>query len=168
VELKAIQREAGITFVFVTPDQEEALTMSDRIAVFNGGLIEQVGTGADLYERPATPFVAGFVGTTNLVEGSKAERLFGAAGTWSLRPEHIDVQPITADAPEPSRAHTSRGTVREALYLGTSTRLVVDTDGDVELLADVPNLVGSPAAPSWVGRPVALEWSETNARKVSA
>src|SRR6187455_1560861 len=70
VELKAIQKSVGITFVFVTHDQEEALTMSDRIAVFNAGVIEQVGTATDVYEDPATPFVAGFVGTTNLVDGA--------------------------------------------------------------------------------------------------
>ena len=89
VELKAIQRDVGITFVFVTHDQEEALTMSDRIAVFNAGVIEQVGTATDVYEDPATPFVAGFVGTTNLVDGAAAVQLFGQPGTWSLRPERV-------------------------------------------------------------------------------
>src|SRR5262249_47202650 len=72
IELKALQRDVGITFVFVTHDQEEALTMSDRIAVFNGGRIEQVATAAELYERPASAFVAGFVGTSNLIAGSSA------------------------------------------------------------------------------------------------
>ncbi len=71
VELKAIQREVGITFVFVTHDQEEALTMSDRIAVFNDGRIEQIGTPAEVYEHPATAFVAGFVGTSNLLDGRR-------------------------------------------------------------------------------------------------
>ena len=90
VELKAIQREVGITFVFVTHDQEEALTMSDRIAVFNGGRIEQVGTPTEVYERPATPFVAGFVGTSNLVAGAAARRSCSAGrARSSLRPERV-------------------------------------------------------------------------------
>src|SRR3954453_17052382 len=89
VELKALQSELGIPFVFVTHDQEEALTMSDRIAVFNDGAVEQVGTSTEVYERPATPFVAGFVGTTNLVEGAAAATLFGRPGTWSIRPERV-------------------------------------------------------------------------------
>ena len=74
IELKAIQQEVGITFIYVTHDQEEALTMSDRLAVFNRGRIEQIGTPADLYERPATAFVAGFVGTSNLLRGDVAKR----------------------------------------------------------------------------------------------
>src|SRR6059058_4911499 len=75
VELKGLQRDVGITFVFVTHDQDEALTMSDRVAVFNAGRIEQVGTPSEVYEHPASPFVAGFVGTANLITGSAAERL---------------------------------------------------------------------------------------------
>ena len=89
VELKAIQREVGITFVFVTHDQDEALTMSDRIAVFNHGRIEQVGAPAEVYERPASAFVAGFVGTSNLLTGATAEKILGRTGTFSIRPEKI-------------------------------------------------------------------------------
>ena len=89
VELKAIQRQVGITFVFVTHDQEEALTMSDRVAVFNHGKIEQVGSPADIYEHPSTPFVAGFVGTSNLVEGEIARRITGSEARFSIRPEKI-------------------------------------------------------------------------------
>ncbi len=77
VELKLIQQQVGITFVFVTHDQEEALTMSDRIAVFNQGKVEQLGTPAEIYEHPSTPFVAGFVGTSNLVDGDMARRITG-------------------------------------------------------------------------------------------
>src|SRR6187401_3477061 len=82
VELKEIQREVGITFVFVTHDQEEALTMSDRIAVFNEGRIQQVATPVELYEAPASAFVAGFVGTSNLIQGDVARKLVGEAGTF--------------------------------------------------------------------------------------
>jgi putative spermidine/putrescine transport system ATP-binding protein len=89
VELKSIQKRVGITFIFVTHDQEEALTMSDRIAVFNEGKIEQVGTPAEVYERPASPFVAGFVGTSNLISGEVAKRITGSEQMFSVRPEKI-------------------------------------------------------------------------------
>ena len=89
IELKAIQHQVGITFIYVTHDQEEALTMSDRIAVFDHGRIEQVGSPADVYERPATVFVAGFVGTSNLLRGDVAERIVGRPGTFTIRPEKI-------------------------------------------------------------------------------
>src|SRR3954469_16809650 len=86
VELKAIQRQVGITFVFVTHDQTEALTMSDRIAVFNAGRIEQTGPPEEIYERPHTAFVAGFVGTSNLLSGVAAETVLGRDGMFSVRP----------------------------------------------------------------------------------
>src|SRR5512142_133660 len=89
VELKNIQREVGITFIFVTHDQEEALTMSDRIAVFSEGKVEQVGSPADVYEHPSSPFVAGFVGTSNLVSGEVAQRITGSPRRFSVRPEKI-------------------------------------------------------------------------------
>ncbi|HEV7626944.1 MAG TPA: ABC transporter ATP-binding protein, partial [Streptomyces sp.] len=91
IELKELQREVGITFVFVTHDQDEALTMSDRIAVFNEGRIEQTGTPAEIYERPATPFVAGFVGVSNLVSGSAAAAIPGVPPAFSIRPEKIHI-----------------------------------------------------------------------------
>src|SRR3954464_7530249 len=89
IELKAIQREVGITFVFVTHDQEEALTMSDRVAVFNEGRIEQLATPIELYERPSSAFVAGFVGTSNLFRDEAARRIVGEDGTFVIRPEKI-------------------------------------------------------------------------------
>jgi putative spermidine/putrescine transport system ATP-binding protein len=89
IELKAIQQRVGITFVYVTHDQEEALTMSDRVAVFNHGRIEQVGSPAQIYEHPATPFVAGFVGVSNLVGGEMARAITGSPDTFSIRPEKI-------------------------------------------------------------------------------
>ncbi len=89
VELKAIQQRVGITFIFVTHDQEEALTMSDRIAVFSEGKIEQVGGPSDVYERPVSPFVAGFVGTSNLLSGEVAKRITGSEKMFSIRPEKI-------------------------------------------------------------------------------
>src|SRR5689334_13190868 len=89
VELKAIQRQVGITFIYVTHDQGEALSMSDRIAVFNKGRPEQIASPAEVYERPATPFVAGFVGTSNLLAGAVAEQVLGRSGTFTVRPEKI-------------------------------------------------------------------------------
>src|SRR6266498_1433676 len=94
VELKAIQRRVGITFIFVTHDQEEALTMSDRIAVFNQGKVEQIGAPAEIYERPASPFVAGFVGTSNLISGDIANRITGSDSTFSIRPEKIHLAAV--------------------------------------------------------------------------
>ena len=124
VELKSIQREVGITFVFVTHDQDEALTMSDRIAVFNAGRIEQVGTPSEVYEHPATPFVAGFVGTSNLISGAAAQAILGRDGTWSIRPEKIRISPGMVDAA--AGEHAAHGVVREVVYVGMSTRFVVD------------------------------------------
>jgi putative spermidine/putrescine transport system ATP-binding protein len=124
VELKAIQRDVGITFVFVTHDQDEALTMSDRIAVFNDGRIVQLGTPAEIYEFPASEFVAGFVGTSNLLRDETALAVLGNAGTWSIRPEKIRVAASGASAGAGERAVA--GTVREVIYVGMSTRMVID------------------------------------------
>ena len=89
VELKSLQQRLGITFIYVTHDQEEALSMSDRLAVFNHGRIEQIGAPAEVYERPASGFVAGFVGTSNVIEGTLALKLANQTGRFSLRPEKI-------------------------------------------------------------------------------
>ena len=138
VELKAIQKRVGITFIFVTHDQEEALTMSDRIAVFREGKIEQIGSPADVYEHPATPFVAGFVGTSNLVSGEAAQRITGAARTFSVRPEKIHLgapgQPVPADA------YSADGLVRDVIYLGLYTRYLVEVDGGGDLVVVEQNL----------------------------
>jgi putative spermidine/putrescine transport system ATP-binding protein len=165
VELKAIQRDVGITFVFVTHDQEEALTMSDRIAVFNEGLVEQVGTATQVYEQPATPFVAGFVGTTNLVDGEAAVLLFGEAGTWSIRPERVRVV-----EPQHAAADSERsvdGSVREVVYLGSAIRLLVDTPAGTSLVATQPNLATAHTQlDGWLGRPVRLIWQREHAHRV--
>ena len=137
VELKAIQREVDITFLFVTHDQDEALSMSDRIAVFNRGRIEQVGTPADLYDRPATAFVAGFVGTSNLLTGAHAVRLLGRAGTFTIRPEQIRLLP--AGEPAGPMEHATDGVVAEIQYLGSQTRYRVAVGDDVHLVVTRPN-----------------------------
>ena len=126
IELKNIQLRAGITFVFVTHDQEEALTMSDRIAVFNKGRIEQIGTPEDLYERPVSPFVAGFVGTSNSITGSAATALLGRDGSFALRPEKIR---ILADGVSASDGEVvATGAVVHTEYLGPVSRHMVSLD----------------------------------------
>ncbi len=148
VELKRIQGEVGITFIYVTHDQEEALTMSDRIAVFDRGRIEQVGAPAEVYERPATEFVAGFVGVSNLLE--RGGRRF------TVRPEKIRLLDGDAAAGEP-------GTVRDALYAGMITRYTVELDAGGELQVVEQNLDTSHADVSAMrGRRVRLEWSADN------
>ncbi|MFI1564930.1 ABC transporter ATP-binding protein [Streptomyces sp. NPDC020490] len=158
VELKALQREVGITFVFVTHDQEEALTMSDRIAVFHQGRIEQVGTPAEIYERPATAFVASFVGTSNLLAGESAQRVVGAPGTYSIRPEKIRVLKESAETDEPEQAGAT-GTVAEVVYLGDATRFLVDLDAGGRLTALQQNLETSAEdVAAYRGTRVRLQW----------
>jgi putative spermidine/putrescine transport system ATP-binding protein len=140
VELKAIQREVGVTFLFVTHDQGEALTMSDRIAVFNAGRVEQVGTPLEIYERPATPFVAGFVGNSNLLTGAVARRLLGTDGTYVLRPEKVRL----AEPGELMGADevTADGELAEVIYAGAQTRVHVDLDAGARMVAAFPNVDG--------------------------
>ncbi|MFD6494170.1 ABC transporter ATP-binding protein [Streptomyces sp. NPDC059944] len=169
VELKAIQREVGITFVFVTHDQEEALTMSDRIAVFHQGRIEQVGTPAEIYERPATPFVAGFVGTSNLLDGQSARQVVGSPGTYSIRPEKIRVLEASDrpdEAGEPEHSSTT-GTVAEVVYLGDSTRFLVDLDAGGRLTALQQNLdTSSEDVAALRGTRVRLRWHHRHSVRV--
>jgi putative spermidine/putrescine transport system ATP-binding protein len=166
IELKELQREVGITFVFVTHDQEEALTMSDRIAVFNNGAIEQVATPIELYERPATSFVAGFVGTSNLLEGEVAERVIGEPGVFSIRPEKITLCHASA-AVEATRAGDEecmvKGTVREVVYLGSATHSVVELDVGGQLTVLQQNLESSvDRALAHRGEDVILTWQRAN------
>lgn len=131
VELKKIQRDAGITFVFVTHDQEEAMRMSDRIVVFNSGRIEQVGTPEQVYEEPRTNFVAGFLGTANIFSVDVARKFLGAATTVSIRPERIRLQALGAKI---DNDETSvKGTVQEAAFVGANTIYILETDFGVKL-----------------------------------
>src|SRR4051812_30127669 len=155
IELKQIQREVGITFVFVTHDQEEALTMSDRIAVFRDGRIEQVGTPVELYERPATSFVAGFVGTSNRIAGGAALSVLGAPGEYAVRPERLRIAEPGA-ALEPGEV-AAPGKVTEVVYLGPLTHAIVALDAGPRLTVSRPNS-GSAAEPPLEAsdRPVAV------------
>jgi putative spermidine/putrescine transport system ATP-binding protein len=157
IELKEIQKEVGITFIYVTHDQEEALTMSDRLAVFNRGLVEQVGTPADVYEHPATPFVAGFVGTSNLLKEEAAVAVIGRPGMFTVRPEKIRI----ADPAEESAAdeQSALGVVREVVYLGSDTRYIVSLQAGGELVVTQQNLqTSSMEALAAQGKSVRLAW----------
>jgi putative spermidine/putrescine transport system ATP-binding protein len=149
VFLKALQRDLGITFVYVTHDQEEALTMSDRLAVFSRGRIEQVGAPADVYERPQTEFVAGFVGVSNVVEQDGRR--------FTIRPEKIR---ILAEGEEPEHgSHVEDARVREVVYVGVLTRYVVELERGGELTVVRQNLERSSAeALEERGRRVRLAW----------
>jgi putative spermidine/putrescine transport system ATP-binding protein len=160
LELAELQRQVGITFIFVTHDQEEALTMSDRIAVFNDGRVQQVGTAAEVYERPVTKFVAGFVGTTNLLHGRAAEELFGSARTYAVRPEKIRINTDLAD-PVPAGVESVTGKVAEVVYLGAATRFVVDLDTGGQLVALQQNMHRSSLdVLGYRGAQVRLSWSK--------
>jgi putative spermidine/putrescine transport system ATP-binding protein len=149
IELKRIQQEVGITFVYVTHDQEEALTMSDRLAVFNQGRVEQVAAPAEVYERPATEFVAGFVGVSNLLE--RGGRRF------TVRPEKIR---ILTDGDSPERgAHVEAGRISDVVYVGMVTRYIVQLDAGGELMVVRQNLeTSSQDVVEARGKIVRLEW----------
>jgi spermidine/putrescine transport system ATP-binding protein len=189
VELKRIQREVGITFVYVTHDQEEALTMSDRIAVMNRGVIEQLGPPDEIYNRPRTEFVAGFIGVSNLMPGTVAAvngpdvdvRLdsgptvrTAADGVGAGDRCHVVVRPeklhiALVEAPPPEDRPSVEGVVESAVYLGTATQMVVTLAGDVPLTVLVPNTDEAerqrlPGA----GARVRLSWAPQNMHVVSA
>jgi spermidine/putrescine transport system ATP-binding protein len=184
VELKRIQRDVGITFVYVTHDQEEALTMSDRIAVMNRGVVEQVSDPETVYERPGTTFVAGFIGVSNLMPGEVLSsngagaqlRLdagptvrtldSGGAATGErahavVRPEKLVLQ--QAGAPADDNRPSVEGQVESSLYLGTATQMVVKLGDGTRMTVLVPNADAEarrdlPAA----GDPAKLSWSDEN------
>lgn len=175
IELKAIQKQVGITFVYVTHDQQEALTMSDRLVVFNHGKIEQMGTPADIYERPATEFVAGFVGISNLISGELAEKVRGAhptdhtdyiGGTFTIRPEKIHF--ADPSAPIPAGFCALPGQVRDVVYLGMHTRYLVEVEGGSDLTVVEQNLhTTSMNVLAAKGRRVTLLWASEHMRPIS-
>jgi putative spermidine/putrescine transport system ATP-binding protein len=157
VELKDVQRGAGITFIFVTHDQHEALALSDRIAVFGAGHIEQVGTPAEIYERPATPFVAGFVGASNLIDGDLAVRIIGERERFMIRPEKIRI--VGVDEPVRTGECTAVGTIRDIVYLGAETVYVVAVSADRTLRVVTQNVSANATdAQALKGREVRLVW----------
>jgi putative spermidine/putrescine transport system ATP-binding protein len=153
LELKAIQRELSerITFIYVTHDQDEALTMSDRIAVFSDGRIEQVGAPGEIYERPVNEFVAAFVGTSNIIERGGVRYL--------VRPEKIRI--LGAEEHDPAAL---AGVVREVAYLGAVTRYAVETDTGATLMVLRQNLdMSAAAAEQERGRKVRIAWRAQDA-----
>jgi putative spermidine/putrescine transport system ATP-binding protein len=187
VELKRIQNEVGITFVYVTHDQDEALTMSDRIAVMDGGRVLQIGTPRDVYEEPESRFVAGFVGVSNLLElpveksdgdvltlrlgpddaiagehsGGAAQ---GAIAIVTIRPERIA---LGSDARAAGDCH-ARGKVKESLYAGPTSRFVVELDGGGELMVVKQNATTSyEDVEALRGQPVVLTWKREYTRVIA-
>jgi len=157
LELKRIQREVGITFLYVTHDQEEALTMSDRVAVLNQGCVEQVGTPVEVYEQPASAFVAGFIGVSNLIERDGRQ--------LTVRPEKIRLHPEDEVVSEPG-VHLERGRIREVVYLGALTRYVVGLDSGGELVVVKQNEEAPAAALAARGRRVTLAWRPDQAFQI--
>ena len=148
LELKRIQEQLGITFLSVTHDQEEALTMSDRVAILRDGRIEQVGTPVEVYERPASDFVAGFIGVSNLIERDGRQ--------VTIRPEKIRILD-DAQGSEPG-AHIESGVIRDVIYLGAVTRYVVDLEAAGQLVVVRQNLDSAAEVLQARGRRVRLAW----------
>ena len=133
VELKRIQREAGITFIFVTHDQEEAMRMSDRIAVFNAGAIEQIGTPQQVYEKPESTFVARFLGVSNVFSDQVAQEIFGSPATVNIRPERIK---LVAPGTKPKADERGVvGTIIESSYIGANTIFLIQTESGQRVIA---------------------------------
>jgi spermidine/putrescine transport system ATP-binding protein len=195
IELKRIQREVGITFVYVTHDQGEALTMSDRIAVMNEGVIEQLAAPRDIYEHPKTRFVAGFIGTSNLLSGTvtstdpatggavidlgdggrivvpAAHKQPGDELEITVRPEKITLAAARADAAPPARVGQHdcalRGTVAEVVYLGTSTNYNVTTSAGAEVVIYSQNSANDASGPRR-GEQVWLHWDPANSYAIGS
>ena len=186
VELKALQRDVGITFIYVTHDQEEAITMADRIAVMNQGEMLQVGGPKEIYERPGTHFVADFIGETNFVDGTLVERDADGFGRVKLmndaviraqlshtlaasdgpvlvaiRPERITISPANAEPAE--RGTTSLpAKLVDSQYIGTDTRYILRIGETIELVARLQNLDDRPKAIFAVGQAVTVRWSDAS------
>ena len=163
VELKELQRSLGITFIFVTHDQEEALTLSDRIAVFNEGRIVQLGTPAEIYERPTTSYVASFVGTSNIFDDATARRLLGRQGSHALRPEKITLSPVAPGEAPASSDGVIRvaGEITESIYLGSGHRIHVRLSDGTPLVV-LEQSTGSLADREQRGDAVVVSWSQAD------
>ena len=166
LELKAIQQQVGITFVYVTHDQEEALTMSDRLGVFNAGRLEQVGAPAAVYEHPATDFVAGFVGVSNLVSGATAAAITGSPETFTIRPEKILIGDAGTTVYDGMCA--ADGRIQDVVYLGAHTRYRVALAQGGELTVTQQNVEATSLdVQAARDRPVRLLWQRAHNRPVT-
>jgi len=158
LELQHVQRDVGITFIYVTHDQEEALSMSDRIAVLNQGRIEQVGSPVEVYERPLTAFVAGFIGVSNLIERQGSQ--------ITVRPEKITILADGEQVPAGSLVETGR--IRDLSYVGVLTRYIVELDAGGELVVARQNGADAAAAPATAGAAVRIAWRADQAFTISS
>lgn len=165
-ELKALQRRVGITFIFVTHDQEEALGMSDRLAVFNHGRIEQLGTPAQVYGDPQTEFVARFVGVSNVLAPEVTQRYVGVTAAAALRPERIVVRPEGAPVPD-GECH-ARGTISGLEFLGATTRLDVALDDGFVLTVMAQNNAPNGSAALRAGDRAQVCWRREDLRVLNA
>ncbi len=161
IELKALQRKVGITFIFVTHDQAEALSMSDRVAVFNNGKIEQIGSPSEIYNRPQTVFVAGFVGASNIITKKHSEYVGIPRGLYSLRPERISLAVRAVDTNTETVSIT--GCITEQLYHGEITRLTVNIKDDLNLIVSIQNKGNKDKSSTpAVGNQIALYWAKSD------
>ncbi|MET3920927.1 ABC transporter ATP-binding protein [Arthrobacter sp. UYEF20] len=160
IELKELQRSLGITFIFVTHDQEEALTMSDRIGVFNNGKIAQIGTAHEIYQRPTGPFVANFVGTSNIFDPAVAGRLYGREEQFVVRPERLNLAWDRSTAMNDG-VTSLQGKVASIVYVGHATQVHVALEGGPAVVV----LVGTdlPEGEKLAGRDVTVSWAERDA-----
>jgi putative spermidine/putrescine transport system ATP-binding protein len=165
VELKTLQRAVGITFLYVTHDQGEALAMSDRIAVFAHGRIEQTGSPVELYEKPATAFVASFVGVSNLVDRELAKRLTGKAVAFTIRPERVRLL-FDGEAP-PVDALVASGHIEARVYLGATTRYAVRLEGGGQIAVVAPN-TGDGQPDTSANQPVRVAWLRRHEHPLAA
>jgi putative spermidine/putrescine transport system ATP-binding protein len=159
-ELKGLQQRLAITFVFVTHDQGEALSMADRVAVFSGGRIEQLDTPRGLYTRPRTSFVANFVGSANVVSGDLAQQITGQSRPFAIRPELIEIRP--ADGALPEGLRVALGTLEDVLYHGASSRCHVRIAADTLLAVSRAESGGAAPLPP-AGSRVRLTWRPADA-----
>ncbi|NEP08607.1 MAG: ABC transporter ATP-binding protein [Okeania sp. SIO4D6] len=185
LELKQIQSEVGITFIYVTHDQEEAITMSDRIAVMDNGIVSQVGTPRDIYEQPANRFVADFIGETNFVEAKVASSgtttvlessgvkiagmarqslSAGSSATLAIRPEKISLLPQSTEMDSNDANVVLDGTISEVIYIGTDTRYQVQIPTGDGLVVRVQNLGRPEDVVFESGESVKVHWLTENAQ----
>jgi putative spermidine/putrescine transport system ATP-binding protein len=165
IELKKIQRDAGITFIFVTHDQEEAMRMSDRIVVFNEGRVEQVGTPQDVYNKPATRFVAGFLGAANILSGEDAKKVFGKSKTVSIRPERMRLQP--GNSKISSDESSVSAVVQEAAFVGANTVYIVEFGFRLNVSKTNTELLGQDKSFA-AGDRVLVVWHNSQAAEIPA
>jgi len=165
IELKSLQERVGITFIYVTHDQEEALTMSDRMAVFNQGKVEQIGSPEEVYEHPNTTFVAGFVGVSNLLKGAAAKQITGSDKAFSIRPEKINL--VKSNTRVNDNMHFVDGHIKDVIYLGLYTRYIVEINGGDELVVVEQNRSSnSPENSTGRGDYVRLMWKIDHINKL--